>query len=378
MTSTPTLPPVASLNGTSHERASALREAFSRSAARSSNPAQFALTVSGDPLIDLAHGIETDRPVQVFSVSKMLVAVAAVHAHERGLLDLDAPLASYWPAFDRATTRAITAMHVLDHSSGISAVARPMSMEQLVAGELDEAVAQQEPMWEPGTAHGYAAFTFGALMAGVFRHATSTTVQRYVQQTIVEPAGASFSFGADEQLRARLAPLTFRPPVFTEAQAAEMVAGEELHDGAMLPIRLDSPGFFTNPEVLSCDWPAMSGITTAHDLAAMFTRVLGYDGSTPLLNEASLQRLTTERHFGLDRGLPYLSRYGAGVELSHTLSPLLGEGSFGHQGACGSVLAVDPRTQTVFAYTSTLMDTTIGVADQAFILLGAAASEVAR
>ena len=371
----PGLPPVAALAGESRESGAALREAFSRSAARSRPAAQLAVSRQGDTVVDLAHGIETDRPVQVFSVSKSLVAVAAALAHDRGELDLDAPLADYWPAFDRPATRGITAMHVLDHSSGISAIASPLTAEQLVAGALDEAVESQDPMWEPGSAHAYGAFTFGALMAGVFRHGVGSTVQQYVAREIVEPAGAFFSFGADPALRSRLAPLKFRPPVLTEAQAQELMAGTALQDGSMLPIMMDSPGFFTNPDVLACDWPAMSGITTAHDLARIFEAVMGYGREHALLSPAALARLTGERHSGPDRGIPFISRYGAGVELPHALSPLLGPGSFGHQGAGGSVVAVDPGTGTVFAYVSTLMDATVGISDQALVLLAATAAD---
>lgn len=374
MTTPPALPPVATLKGESTARGATLREAFSRSAARNSSPAQFAVTSGADTLVDLAHGMTTDQPVQVFSVSKALVAVAAVHAHERGRIDLDAPLATYWPAFDRPSTRSITAMHVLDHSSGISAIGYPLSVEQLIAGELDVAVATQEPMWEPGSAHAYGAFTFGALMAGVFLNGAGVSVQEYIQQELLEPSGAFFSFGADAQVRARLAPLTFRPPVLTEAQAHDFASGTALQDGAMLPIMQDSPGFFTNPQVLACDWPSMSGVTTAHDLVTLFQRVFGFDGNPALLSPESVVRLTTERHYGPDRGIPFISRYGAGLELPHELSPLLGGTSFGHQGAGGSVVAIDPVSQTVCAFVSTLMDATVGVSDQALVLLGATAA----
>lgn len=372
------LPPVAALTGESSERGAVLREAFSRSAARNNSPAQFAVTSGVETVVDLAHGISTDQPVQVFSVSKALVAVAAAHAHQHGRIDLDAPLATYWPAFDRPSTRSITAMHVLDHSSGISAIGHPLTVEQLVAGELDAAVAEQEPMWEPGSAHAYGAFTYGALMAGIFLNATGVSVQEYIRQNLLEPTGAFFSFGADAELQSRLAPLTFRPPVLTEAQAQDMAAGTALFDGSMLPIMMDSPGFFTNPQVLACDWPSMSGITTAHDLATLFQRIFGYGGSDALISPESIARLTTERHYGPDRGIPFISRYGAGLELSHELSPLLGSGSFGHQGAGGSVLAINPATETVVAYTSTLMDATVGISDQALVLLGATAAGGAR
>ena len=374
----PAFPPVAALVGSSTALGAPLREAFSRSVARGARPAQLAVSIGGESIVDLVSGgLAADTPVQVFSVSKLLVAAAAVHAHDRGFIDLDAPLAEYWPAFDRASTRGITAMHVLDHSSGISAVSVPLSTDDLVADKLDELVEREEPLWAPGTAHGYGAFTFGALMAGVFRHGVGTSVQEYVAEHLVRPTGARFTFGADEATRGRLAPITFRSPVVTEASANEFMTGTALQDGSMLPIMTDSAGFFTDPRVQAATWPSMSGVTTAHDLVAIFSGAMGYGGAPPALSPAAIARLTTERHHGPDRGLPYLSRYGAGAELPHELLQLLGPNSFGHQGAAGSVVAIDPDTETVFAYTSTLMDATVGISDQALVLLGVARSVVA-
>ncbi len=162
----PPLPPVAAVTGIHSEQGAQLREAFSRSLTRSPAGAQLVVTRHGEVVVDIAGGpvlggppaVDGDTLVQVHSVSKFVAALAAAHAHEAGVLDLDAPVASYWPAFDRDSTRSLTARHVLDHSSGISAVERPLLADELLAGALDEAVAVQEPFWAPGTEQGIAPF----------------------------------------------------------------------------------------------------------------------------------------------------------------------------------------------------------------------------
>ncbi|MEV7646707.1 serine hydrolase domain-containing protein [Arthrobacter sp. NPDC089319] len=366
------LPPVAEVTGTHSGLGAEIREAFSRALARSKGGAQLVVTRNGETLVDLAGGsISQDTPVQVYSVSKLVVAIAAAHAHGHGVLDLDQPLAETWPAFDRDAARTITARMVLNHSSGINAVDKPLSLEDLVAGALDDAVAAQDPHWEPGTEHGYGAFTFGALMSGVFKHSAMTSVQQYVAEHVTGPAGANFWFGAPDGILSTLAPLTFDSPILTEGQVAAMMAGRAIADGSMLPILTDSPGFFSDRRVIQSDWPAMSGISTARDLAKILNAVLGHGTEEPVLSTAELQDMIAEQRHGMDRTLAHVTRYGSGVELAHGHFPYFGGRSFGHQGAGGSVAAVDPDSGLVSVYTSTHTASTVGGSDAALTLLAA-------
>lgn len=366
---TQTLPPVAAVTGSNTEAGAELREVFSRSLSRSSGGAQLTVSVRGERVVDLAGGsLTTTTPVQVFSVSKLLVALAAAHAHDRGLLDLDAPLAAYWPAFDRPSTRSITGRMVLDHSCGIPAVATPLTVDDLLAGRLDEEIARQEPYWEPGTDHGYGAFTYGALMAGVFNHAIGQTVQHYVAAHLTGPANARFDFGTTDAV----APLSFTPPVLTEATAAAITEGRAIVDGSFMPILADTPGFFADPRVIAASWPSMSGVSTASDLAQILEHALGYGPGPAALSRQAVEGMIAERTHGWDRINHLVSRFGSGVELPSAANPLLGGRSFGHQGAVGSVAAADPDSGLVVTYVTTHAGATLGVSDQALVLLAAA------
>lgn len=371
--STPELPPIASVDGTNSPAGAEIREVFSRGLTRSAGGAQLVITQHGETVVDIAGGgIGTDTPLQLFSVSKLVVAIAAAHAHAAGRIDLDAPVSGYWRAFSRDQTRGITARMILDHSSGICAISRPMTTEELVTGALDIAVEEQDPFWTPGTAHGYSPFTFGALMSGVFRHGVGTRVQDYVAEHIVNPAGGGFTFGAiSPEARAALAPLSFDPPMLTEAQAAGIFAGLAIQDGAMLPIMQNAPAFFGSPDIQAADWPAMSGVGTAKSVANILNAALGYS-SARSLDSASLDAMIAERQHGMDRTLGHISRFGSGVELPHGFMPYFGGRSFGHQGAGGSVAAADPQSGTVLVYTSTHTARTVGGSDQAIVLLATA------
>ncbi|MBT00471.1 MAG: hypothetical protein CMI01_17650 [Oceanospirillaceae bacterium] len=375
--SQPQLPPVATVSGSHSPEGVELREVFSRCLTRTPGGAQLFVSRHGETLVDLAGGTMTeDTPVQVFSVSKLVVALAAAHAHAAEVLDLDAPLASYWPAFDRPATRSITARMVLEHSSGLCGISRPLTTEDWLAGVLQTEVAQQDPFWEPGSEHGYHAFTFGALMAGVFEHAAKVRLQDYVAEHITAPlefaAGTGFWFGAPDAIQPNLAKLTFDPPILTEAQAGAFASGQAIPDGSFAPIIQDGPGFFTDPRVQQADWPALSGVSSARALGRILNAALGFGVSQPLLAGSDLDAMIRERRHGIDRALAHVSRYGSGVELAHGFCPYFGGRSFGHQGAGGSVVAADPDSGIVLAYTCTHTASTVGASDQALALLASA------
>lgn len=367
------LPPVATVTGTNTVEGEELREVFSRSIARGHGGAQLVVTLNGKTIVDLAGGdITATTPVQVFSVSKLIVAIASAHAHMNGLIDLDAPISTYWDKFKRTSTEKITARMVLDHSSGISALSRMMTVDDLLRDEADREVAQQEPFWEPGSAHGYGAFTFGALMSGVFKNALKTSIQEYAYNEIIKPSGADFWFGAPKELLSSVASLSFDPPMLTEGVKEFLFSSKAIHDGAMMPILSDLKGFFTNENVIVASWPALSGVSTARSLAKVLNSTLGYDKSNGTLNKECFEGMIAERGYGMDRTLGHVTRYGSGVELPHAYFPILGGRSFGHQGAGGSVAVADPDSGLVLAYTSTHTESTVGASNSALTLLAAA------
>lgn len=315
--------------------------------------------------------MQTDTPVQVFSVSKAVVSSAAAHAAQAGKLDIDQPLAAYWPAMNKDSTKTITARMVLDHSCGIPVVGTPLSTDELLAGGLDRAVETQEPYWQPGTDHGYGAFTFGALMNGVFTHALGMDVSTYVAQHLTGPTGHNFWFGAPGDKLNKLAALGFDFPILTEGTAKALAQGTALFDGSFVPILSGAPFFFTDPRVIQANWPSLSGVTTASDIAHLFAAVTGVSHAGGLLTSETVAAMTQERRHAMDRTLYHVTRFGSGFELPHVYSPMLGGSSFGHQGAGGSIVVADPERDVVLSYVSTHTQPTVGASDASLVLLAA-------
>ena len=368
----PDLPPIAAVIGDVDESVAELAEVFSRSISRIRGGAQFALIVEGKTLIDVSGGtIQRDTPVQVFSVSKLITTLAATHAHESGALDLDQPIGAYWQAMSKDSTKDITTRMILEHSSGLAAIDRPLTIDEFVAGELDSEIEKQEPYWKPGTAHGYHAFTFGPLMNGVFRNAVGMPVSAYVRQHFTEPTGHNFWFGAPAEIVGRVAPLSFDFPILTAGQADAIMSGRAINDGSMAPVFAGAPFFFGDPRVIQMDVPSLTGVTTASDVAHLVAKVTGISSDSGILSRPSLDAMTVERRNGMDRTLSHVSRFGSGVELPHVYSPMLSGSSFGHQGAGGSTVVLDPERDVVFSYVGTHTQPTVGVSDAALVLLSA-------
>lgn len=370
--SQPSLPPIATVTGDVDESALELREVFSRAVARSQGGAQFTLIVGDKVVLDLAGGsIQTNTPVQVFSVSKAVVATAAALAQARGLIDLDQPVASYWKAMGKPTTKAITPRMILDHSSGISGVSQPMTTDDWLSGALDRLVETQEPFWQPGTDHGYHTFTFGALMNGVFVNALGMSVAEFVATNITEPLGCDFWFGAPAGVLSSVAALSFEFPVITAGTFDAIAGGKAIYDGSFEPIMAGAPFFFGDPRVISANWPALTGMSSASDLAGLFAGAYGIGSRPGLLDSSAIDALRAERHHGPDRTLHHVSRFGSGVELPHVYSPMLGGGSFGHQGAGGSIVVADPDRDVVVSFVTTHTQQTVGASDASMVLLSA-------
>lgn len=333
---------------------------------------QLTVIADGREVINLSGGrCEPDSLQQVFSVSKGVVAVAAARAAQDGLLDLDEPLAEYWPEFSRPATRTVTARMVLSHSSGICAVDRALTTAQLVAGELDDAVAHQDPFWEPGTRHGYHAFTFGALMDGIFLHRLGERVTAFADSRLIQPLGLDMSFGLRAADESRLVPTTFTDPVLTPAMAAGMSSPGYIADGSFAEINQGLEPFFARDDVRRANWPAMSLVAGARDLARLFAATLDDSQGERLISQDSLARATKIRSDGFDLTLGYPTRFGTGFQLPHTHLPMFGPRSFGHVGASGSLVVADPDLGLSFAFTTTAGSFLIGASDYALILVDA-------
>jgi CheY-like chemotaxis protein len=184
-------------------RFGAVREEFARNfAERGEVGASVCVVVEGRTVVDLWGGLadrHTGRPWErdtlglVWSCTKGATALCAHLLRSRGLLDLDRPVASYWPEFARAGKEGVTVRMLLDHQAGLPAVRRPLAPGGLYDWQyMTEALAAEAPFWEPGTRQGYHATTFGHLVGEVVRRVSGRPFDEFFRTEVAGPLGLDF------------------------------------------------------------------------------------------------------------------------------------------------------------------------------------------
>ena len=165
-----------------------MREALAASLDADDVGASVAVHVDGEPVVDIWGGYadaarttpwERDTITNVWSTTKTMTALCALILADRGDLDLDAPVARYWPEFAAAGKEDVRVRHLLSHTAGLPTWDEPMTVEDLYDWDLATGAAGRAgPAWAPGTAAGYHAITQGFLVGEVIRRVTGVTRAR--------------------------------------------------------------------------------------------------------------------------------------------------------------------------------------------------------
>ncbi|MER7049111.1 serine hydrolase domain-containing protein [Streptomyces jumonjinensis] len=339
--------------------------------------AAVAVTVDGRTVADLWGGWadgagtrpwERDTLVNVWSTVKGATALCAHLLADRGLLDLDAPVAAYWPEFAARGKGGILVHQLLSHRAGLSGLREPHSVEQLYDWELTCArLAATEPWWEPGTRSGYHTLTYGFLVGEVVRRVSGLLPGEFLEREVAGPLGIDFTIGLPKEQWGRVAELVHPPAADNSEQAAIFSQLE--------PVALTS---LTNPVVTAADantdaWraaqiPAANGHATARGVAALYGIIAGrgaFEGRR-LLSPEAVERLREGQ--GRCRDLVLGAAFGRETEIALGLW-LSGEnGSYGpnpralgHDGFGGSFGMADPEAGVSIGYVMNRMGP--GIAD---------------
>lgn len=315
----------------------------------------------------------------VFSCSKGLLSLCVQLLTQRGELDLDAPVARYWPAFAQGGKEAVTVRTVLAHRAGLPVVDGELGFRDVLDWTpVTDALAAQRPLWEPGSAHEYHAQTFGWLVGEVIRRVTGRTPGAYLRSALADELGLYVWIGLPERELPRLARVA--EPAGAPADGS---AGARLPDADSLSVRaltlggalafpgLDDPRGWNSPALLTGEIPASGAVASAKGLAALYaaaaTGVRGSgSGSAEPGQRAACARLLSPDTVtdavreqsagpwwsGADLGL----RWGTGFQIdSAPVRAMLGPRSFGHDGAGGETAFGDDEYGVGFGYVTSRM-----------------------
>jgi len=357
--------------------------------------AAVSVVVDGRTVVDLWAGHvdaersrawERDTLVNVYSTTKGMTALCAHQLVDEGKLDLDAPVARYWPEFAAADKGHIPVRWLLSHRAGLPAVRRLLPGEALFDWEtMTRALAAETPWWEPGTQHGYHAVTFGWLVGEVVRRISGTSLGTTFRQKIAKPLGADFWIGlpdAEHARVARLGAMPVPPPSPSgEPSLMELVMREP--EGMTARAFANPPSIMTSAN--TAEWrraeiPGANGQANARAIATIYGAVA--NGTCPSLSRESVERCRAEQSRGSDAVLRLSTRMGGGFMLPQREIPGGSFGpsdrAFGHPGAGGSLGFADPEAKLGFGYVMNQMGPHILIDPRAEKLAEAAYAALGR
>jgi CubicO group peptidase (beta-lactamase class C family) len=357
---------MATIHGYCDSRFGAVRAAFEESfAARGELGAGVCAYMDGRIVVDLWGGFAdaaATRPWQrdtiacVASTGKGIASTCLLRLVQGGRVDLDAPVARYWPEFARAGKDTIPVRWLLSHQAGLPAIRKDMATESMYEWTpFIHALEEEAPWWEPGTRHGYHALTFGFLVGEIVRRVSGKTIGHFFRDEIGGPLSADFHFGVPPDEDARTAQMLAEPPPPPE----EMSFFQELLSN---PHSMGARAFFNPPRPpqgmntrawRAAEIPASNGYATARGVATVYA-ALACGGSLngfEVLAPETIAIATVEQAQGPDAVVPLVSRFGLGFWLPTPDTPYgPSTRAFGHPGRGGSVGYADPDARVGFGY----------------------------
>jgi CubicO group peptidase (beta-lactamase class C family) len=287
-----------------------------------------------------------DTIVNVWSTTKTMTFLVALMLADRGELDLDSPVATYWPEFAANGKDGVLVRNLMGHTAGLSGWTEPLAVEDLADWDrCTSALAAQAPWWEPGTASGYHAVTQGYLIGEVVRRITGVSIGEFFRTEVAEPLGADFHIGVPEEADGRVSiVIPPPPPTFGE------------NDPSSITVRT-----FSSPPVTgelpaarwwrACEIPAANGHGNARSVALVQSIVAngGEANGIQFLRPSTLDRIFETQADGNDLVLQVPLRFGMGYGLGSDLMPLPPRACF-WGGYGGSVVIMDLDQRFTVSY----------------------------
>jgi CubicO group peptidase (beta-lactamase class C family) len=354
-----------------------VQEAFeSNFAHRGEVGASVCAIVEGKTVVDLWGGVadragtpwRSDTIGVVWSATKGAVALCAHVLAARGLLDLDATVARYWPEFAQHDKQDIPVRWLLDHQAGLPAILRPLRPGELYDWEaIVSALASEAPFWPPGTRQGYHAGTFGHLVGEVVRRVSGRDLADFFRDEISGPLQLDFHLGLAEEHEHRVSPTIRADPIPKGETPWRFLAKANQDPDSIQALIVKNTGRLSGDHdsraAHAAILPSQGALTNARSLAGLYAPLAlgGSQGSVRLVDAGTLARMQEVSSasavdavllVGLRFSLGFMkssdNRLAAvGAQDSLILSPA----AFGHAGMGGSLGFADPQARLAFAYT---------------------------
>jgi CubicO group peptidase (beta-lactamase class C family) len=334
--------------GSVDRRFAPVREAFEAVlASQAGTGAALAAWCDGAWVVDLwggmadaagTRGWQRDSIVQPYSVTKPFAGVCALRLVDRGSLDLDAPMRTYWPEF----VAPATVRHVLSHQAGIVALDDPVATEVFYDWDrMCALLAAQRPQWPPGEAHGESPLFFGHLVGELVRRVDGRSLGTFLRDEVCDPLALDFFVGLRPGELARAVDLT---GLDAELDRRSMSGRPELYARA-----IGNPPGGRDPDVVNSErWrtaeiPAINGHGSARGVAGLYAALL--EGR--ILSAEVLREATTVQTAGIDAVFGHENAWGLGFAIDGD--------DFGMGGLGGSYGGASPAGGYAFGFVTGTM-----------------------
>jgi CubicO group peptidase (beta-lactamase class C family) len=366
-----------------------VRDAFAAAQAEDPGGAQLCIYRRGQKVVDIWGGRDTvnDRPygedtlTVIMSCTKGATAAVVHRLAERGLIDYEARVADYWPEFAAGGKEDARVWHIMSHSVGLPGVdpeSGVTAMDMLYLDRHLPALEAMAPVWAPGASCHYHPITYGSLLDGLVRKVSGKSVSQHLAEEISGPLGLEFWIGTPAEEDKRVAPHFTPTPGLTSENIEAFVAAmgvdvtTRLAKVFLLSMRHTAELIesMNSRELRAQQMPAGNGVTDARSLAKMYAAKIGEIDGVRLLKPETVERVRTLRTAGmspagdlakLQLGLP--TAYALGYQIAREPTEMLGEGSFGHDGAGGRLGFAHPESGVAAAYVANTLPTAMGAPD---------------
>ncbi|MFX0142318.1 MAG: serine hydrolase domain-containing protein [Candidatus Hodarchaeota archaeon] len=348
------------IHGYCDERFTKVKEAFAKNFKRGREVgASFAATLDGEFVIDIWAGFrdaaktlpwEKDTIVNVYSTTKIMTAICTLMLVDRGQLDLDAPVAKYWPEFAQNGKEDLPVRFLLSHTAGLSGWEEAIPVEALYDWDrVVKLLAAQKPWWKPGTKSGYHSVTFGYLLGELVRRISGKTLGTFFRDEVANPLNADFHIGLPEE---------------HESRVGELIS-PKMPDLGKLGIDTSSIAVRTlmNPPLTAkhsrdrawrtAEIPAANGHGNARAVARIISAIAcgGKVDNVRLLSLSTIEKALEEQSYGRDLVLILPTRYGLGLGITSKEAPVSPNPRTLYWGGWGGSLGVmDLDARLSFSY----------------------------
>ena len=330
----------------------------------------------GKPIVDLYGGFcdaahekpwMTDTLVLVWSATKGIGSACVLHALQQQKVELNRPVAEFWPEFGQSNKDKLTLAELLSHQAGLCALDQRVDVLDYEA--VIRALEAQVPLWPPGTSHGYHARTFGFLLDEIIRRITGKTLSDYWQENFARPLELDFWIGLPEKENSRMAAIYAarggKTPEPAQFYRDLVTVGTLARKTFTSPYGLNVISKMNDPQIRAQPNVSFGGIGSASALAKFYSMLANggkLNGQT-FFSQETLARMTTTLSDGVDRVFQIPTAFSAGFmrDSRDAARGMFGPSatSFGHPGAGGSHAFADPENKIAFAYVMNQMEQSV-------------------